>query len=381
MHEVERALELEQLAPPTHVADRVCAHLGAHFKYAGDFEGARRWLDETHRAAVEEGDDGSLPFAASHYPQLELWTGNWERAAEAAREHLELAEQTGQPGQRAQALHNVALVAAHQGREAEARAAAAEALEFAEQNADSWAAAAVLADLGFLELSLGVAAEAVRNFDRHFALLDEIGVTEPRRLAPDYIESLLEVGDLERARELLEAFEERARIFGRVPALAGAARARALVAAATGDLDAAVAALDDALTHHERVSIPFEVARTRLVLGTVRRRRREKRLAREALEEALRIFEELGASLWARRAKDELARVGLRRAAGDELTETERRIAELAASGLTNREIAQAAFVSPKTVEANLARVYRKLGIRSRAELGARMVGSTPPQT
>jgi DNA-binding NarL/FixJ family response regulator len=70
----------------------------------------------------------------------------------------------------------------------------------------------------------------------------------------------------------------------------------------------------------------------------------------------------------------ELARVGLRRAAPDELTETERRVAELAASGLKNHEVAAELFLSPKTVEANLARVYRKLAIHSRAELGARLV-------
>jgi DNA-binding NarL/FixJ family response regulator len=76
--------------------------------------------------------------------------------------------------------------------------------------------------------------------------------------------------------------------------------------------------------------------------------------------------------MWAEQARAELGRVGLRRAP-DELTPTERRVAELAATGLTNREVASAAFMSPKTVEANLARVYRKLGIASRAELGARM--------
>jgi DNA-binding CsgD family transcriptional regulator len=79
-----------------------------------------------------------------------------------------------------------------------------------------------------------------------------------------------------------------------------------------------------------------------------------------------------------------MARLGLRHRAATELTETERRIGELAASGLTNREVADAAFVSAKTVEANLARVYRKLGIASRAELGARMASASKqadPQT
>jgi len=77
--------------------------------------------------------------------------------------------------------------------------------------------------------------------------------------------------------------------------------------------------------------------------------------------------------LWIRKADRELARVGLHRTGRSELTETERRIAELAATGLTNREIAAEAFVSPRTVEDVLSRVYAKLGIRSRAELGAWM--------
>jgi DNA-binding NarL/FixJ family response regulator len=109
------------------------------------------------------------------------------------------------------------------------------------------------------------------------------------------------------------------------------------------------------------------------VLGRVQRRTRRKAAAKQSLERALEIFEELPAPLWAQRARDELGRIGLRRAAPGELTASERRVAELAAAGLTNREVAARLFMSPKTVEANVARAYRKLGIRSRAELGARL--------
>ena len=89
---------------------------------------------------------------------------------------------------------------------------------------------------------------------------------------------------------------------------------------------------------------------------------------------ALETFETIGARLWAARAQSELERTGVRHSAGDELTPTELRVAGLAAQGLTNRRIAETLFVSAKTVEANLARIYLKLGIRSRAELGAAMV-------
>jgi DNA-binding NarL/FixJ family response regulator len=118
--------------------------------------------------------------------------------------------------------------------------------------------------------------------------------------------------------------------------------------------------------------MPVERARTKLVLGQVLRRGKQRREARAAFEEALGAFEAVGATLWAKRAREELARVPVRRAPGD-LTPTEERIAGLAASGLTNRVIAEQIFVSPKTVESNLARVYRKLAIRSRAELGRAM--------
>jgi len=98
-----------------------------------------------------------------------------------------------------------------------------------------------------------------------------------------------------------------------------------------------------------------------------------KKLADEALRSANRSFERLGSPLWAERAQAELARVGLRRREPDDLNETERRVAELAAQGLSNQEIAQRAFLSVKTVEANLTRVYRKLGIRSRAALARKL--------
>ena len=120
--------------------------------------------------------------------------------------------------------------------------------------------------------------------------------------------------------------------------------------------------------------MPVELGRALLALGQVRRRRGERRMAREALERSREVFRNVGASLWADRATEELGRIPIRRGAGSELTPTEERVAALAAAGRTNREVAQALFMSPKTVEANLTRIYGKLGVRSRAELGARML-------
>ena len=119
--------------------------------------------------------------------------------------------------------------------------------------------------------------------------------------------------------------------------------------------------------------MPLELARTQLVRGVLERRARRRGDAKRSFEQALAIFERAGARVWAERARAELDRLGLRRSSGEELTEAERRVAELAAGGLTNREVAAALYMSPKTVGANLTRIYRKLGINSRAELGARM--------
>jgi DNA-binding CsgD family transcriptional regulator len=110
------------------------------------------------------------------------------------------------------------------------------------------------------------------------------------------------------------------------------------------------------------------------VFGQVRRRRGERRAAREALTESLAIFRRVGAELWAERATEELKRIPIRHAAPDDLTPTEEQVAAQVGAGQTNREVAQSLFMSPKTVEANLTRIYAKLGIRSRSELAVRML-------
>ncbi|HST25029.1 MAG TPA: AAA family ATPase [Gaiellaceae bacterium] len=370
---VERALELERESPNPNVADRVSAALGAFLKLQGDFDGARHWLEATQQAAVEEGDDASLPYALSHLPQLELWLGNWSRAEEVACEHLELAKLTGQVSQQRQALYNLAIVHAHMGRLDDADREAQTLRQDAEAVDDQWDTGNAFAVLGFVELSRGDAAEAARYLGMNFESREAIGAQEPVRPYGDYVEALIELGDLDRAEGVLDLFEERSRTADRAALLAIAASCRALLAAARQDLADAAAAIDEALEQHARVRVPFDLARTLLVAGQVRRRRGERREARDALEEARRIFEELGAPPWVARAAAELRRIPIRRKAAADLTPTEERVAELAAAGRTNREVAQALFISPKTVEANLSRVYRKLGIHSRAELGARM--------
>jgi DNA-binding CsgD family transcriptional regulator len=233
----------------------------------------------------------------------------------------------------------------------------------------------LLASEGLLELSLGDAEASERVMAPIVSLVEATGVREPMQAyyVPDAVEALTCLGELARAEALLEPFDRRARELDRLWAIANAARCRSLLAAGHGDLDAALTNAEDAVRRWESLEMPIELGRALLALGQVRRRRGERRLARDVLERALGLFHDRGARPWAERATEELRRIPIRRGAPADLTPTEERVAALAGAGRTNREVAQALFMSPKTVEANLARIYGKLGIRSRAELGARM--------
>jgi DNA-binding CsgD family transcriptional regulator len=189
------------------------------------------------------------------------------------------------------------------------------------------------------------AVEAVGVYERVWAMY-----------LPDAIEALIAIDELEHAERLIDSIAECSRRLDRPWGLAESERCRALLAA------------------HDRLAMPFERGRTLLIKGVLHRRARHKKAAREALEEARMTLEGIGAAHWAERARAELGRTGLRGPAPEGLTETERRVAELAAAGLTNKQVAAQAFLAPKSVEDILARVYRKLEIHSRAELGAKMV-------
>jgi DNA-binding CsgD family transcriptional regulator len=283
------------------------------------------------------------------------------------------AERTEQEVLLAVNLYARALVNAHLGLAGQARADAEAGLAFGEQSRDPWLIGINLWVLGFLELSLGRLAEADRHLSRAADIGESIGLQEPGqwRFHADHMEAVIGLGELARAGDLLDRFEERAQATARTWALATAARSRGLLQAARGDVDGAAAAFEKALAHHQRLPMPFELGRTMLARGQLLRRLKQKRAARESLQAALEVFERLGAPLWAERTHAELRRIGLRPAAPLGLTPTEERVADLVAAGHTNREAAQALFLSVHTVEDNLRRIYRKLGVRSRTELAA----------
>jgi DNA-binding CsgD family transcriptional regulator len=228
-----------------------------------------------------------------------------------------------------------------------------------------------LSVLGFSELTGGDAAAAHEHLARAWELLDRWGIQEPGifHFVPDAVEASIAAGETRQARALLRWLAERGASLDRPWATATAARCRGLLATAEGHGPAVLRALGEAMRAHENLPMPFERARTLVALGAARRRGGQKRGAREALEEAVSIFDDLGATPWAGKARTELARIGGRRPSGQDLTGTEERVARLAAAGRTNREIADTLFLSVRTVEAHLSHIYGKLGIRSRTEL------------
>jgi DNA-binding CsgD family transcriptional regulator len=376
---MNRAAALEQWAaavPPARPAPLLSRGMvwASMLRWADQFQAARAGYEELHRRMLERGDEGSLAFLLSNMSELECWAGNWDLAAGYAAEGERLATLTGQGTMVSANLYAKALVEAHRGLVDSARAAAEEALAHAKASSNATVALMSLSALGFLELSLGEPAAAHACLGPITEGLTAVGLGEPGvlRFVPDQIQALVELGELEQARELVDALEERGRALDRPWALATGARSRALLLAAQGGLEEAHAALDQALAAHQRLPQPFERGRTLLALGTVQRRQGAKRAARETLEQALVLFERLGARLWAERTRGELRRIGGRAASSGQLSETEERIVALVCAGQTNQQVARALSLSAKTVAWNLSKVYRKLGVRSRTELAAR---------
>jgi DNA-binding NarL/FixJ family response regulator len=371
-HRLARALELEDPQQPAPVDWTPSMLAGFVWTLGERFDRARVVLQGLCARLVERGEDSDLPEPLYWLALAECFAGNLAEAGELADRGYELARQARSESLAAYTRAMRALGYAHEGREDDTRRTAAEAIELATRS--GWLAAAFWASvaLGHLELSLGNDAAAVQTLADSIELVERDGVVDPARRPhlPDAIEALVHLGDLERAEHLTALYEQRAHALDRKVATVSAARCRALIRAAQGDAEGALRDLDQALADTPDIPVPLELARTLIVKGQLERRRKHKRHAQASLGRAVEICEHTGATLWAQRARSELARLGRVRDP-DELTATEARVATLAASGLNNREVAAASFLSPKTVEANISRIYRKLGIHSRAELGA----------
>lgn len=375
-----RALELEPATLHLPVLRHPTFAHGYCLSCSDEHDQARAAFAELRRRALEQGDEGGMPSILNHLALIECLGGRWITARELADDGFTLARETGQLPTQASIGAKRALLAALRGDVEEARDAAWEALRLAGgPDFDLAHVEPVLArggetavwTLGLLELSLDHPADAVQALEPLCTALLAAGIEEPGevRALPDLIEALVAVEQVDEAAELLEHLDRWARRLDRPSTLARVARCRGLLLTATGKTASGLAALEEAADWHERASLPFERGRTLLALGTARRRAQQRRLARETLEQALAAFDELGARLWAAKARAELGRIGGRAPSSGELTPSEQRVAELVAQGKTNQEVAAALVVSVHTVEAALTQVYRKLGVRSRTEL------------
>jgi DNA-binding CsgD family transcriptional regulator len=305
---------------------------------------------------------------------VDLLQGRFPAARAGAARSLGIAESLGVPGVIAFSLAILAWLAAVEGRESEAREHASRADDLAQRGLGHLLLRGWLqATLGLLELGLARPLAAIEKLAPVADLAERHGVREPSVLpyAPDLVEAYARAGDRQAATRELEKLAELAGALDRRWALAAVARLHGLLGG-DDDLDEHFGAALD--LHEQGAGSAFERARTELLYGERLRRAKRRVDAREHLRSAIELFDGLGAAPWSEQARRELRASGEsipRRdpTAPEKLTPQELQIALQVAEGKTNRDVAAALFLSPKTVEFHLTRVYRKLNIHSRAEL------------
>jgi DNA-binding CsgD family transcriptional regulator len=376
---LERALTLEDPDHEVPFQRQPSLIVALILEYTGRLERAQELLASLRERLVARGDEGDLALVLVHQGVTAALLGPLDVAEEHADEALRVATLIGQELMFAFALSLRAIVRAWRGDASGVRADATEALD--RSTRIGWGPGVVQSRWALASLALSQAdpTAAATWLEPAVAQVEAIGVYEWvfAMSIPDAIEAMIATGDLTHAAKLTDNLEALGRTLDRPWALALSARSRALLLAAGGDLDRAMTAAEQAVVEHERLPMPLELGRTLLLLGQLQRRRGERRAGRETLARAESIFEGAGARLWADRARAEAHRIGVRRAP-TELTANEAVIAQLAAGGLTNQEIAARTFLSRRTVESNLSRAYIKLGVRSRTELATRISRQEP---
>jgi DNA-binding CsgD family transcriptional regulator/tetratricopeptide (TPR) repeat protein len=335
-----------------------------------DAQAATLFARATARARADGAVD-ALPWLLAPMAALEMWTGRYASAAANAAEGLRLAEETGQVNPAAHHYSVLAWIAAVQGKEQDCRDAAAAASSRAIAHRLGPQAAIAAWAVALLDVGMGRPVEAFERLDA----LTNAGPGEGHQMvkvfaAADLVEVAARTGRAGKAQAALGSLEVWAAHSGVPWAAALVARCRGLLS----DGDHADKHFERALALHARSGRPFDAARTELVFGETLRRRRRRTQARTHLRAACEGFEGLGAVPWAEQARVELRATGetaRRRHPGTvhQLTPQELQIVRLVGGGGTNREIAAQLFLSPRTVDYHLHKVFTKLGMSSRAEL------------
>jgi DNA-binding CsgD family transcriptional regulator len=329
---------------------------------------AERVVDDARRI----GALGPLRLALATVASVEIMAGRALPLLASAQEELDLAQGLGYGWAWVEALGHVAWGESLRGLEDECRRHVQERFELQSLR---YPDPKIHPSLPLLELALGRAEEAAKALEHTLRVTSGRGVVDSADdfpILPVLCEAYARSGRHEEAAAALERFEE-SMLDGRPLALALAARCRGLLA----DDATFVDAFERALAEHERDVRSFERARTLLLYGERLRRQKQRLEARARLNEALAIFEELGATAWTRRAATELAATGERArrredSARSDLTPQELVVARLVAQGHTNREVAAQLFLTTNTIETHLRHVFQKLGVRSRTELASK---------
>ncbi len=370
---MERALELEKKIGglPGRHSPRIWK--AAQLSWMDDLDAARPIYESECERALAEGQLTEWLHLIGLRIVLETRAGNYELAERLAQEALREESDVGISylGLSLRALYqSIRSLRGDPG----ARQGLLEVIEAAKRHSHIQAASYSLLYLALLELCEGDTAQAW-----HWISQAGEGVRadpQPRFVSNRVlaIEIMIGVGQLEQAEE---AYSELVEIVARTQqplAKAMSGRSLGLIQASRGNFDAASEAFSEAIVLHAQVPVPLDLARTELLYGISLRRAKKRREAGEVLSRSLAHFERIGAARWAARTRAELERTGMgQRPRGNELSATERQVAELVAAGQTNKEVAAALFMSVRTVEANLSKIYRKLSIESRSELAARL--------
>ncbi|MGZ4412738.1 MAG: LuxR C-terminal-related transcriptional regulator, partial [Gaiellaceae bacterium] len=375
---LERGVELEEgLRIPLEYNQSPRVAFARRLVGSAELSRAFAILEERESEAAAWGSEELRGVLLRSLGRLDWLAGRWDSALERTALALEFFDQIQAPHGIALTACIRALIEVDLGRPEEAREWAERGVAISREMADQEWEILSLGALGRLELVLGDLEGAGGYLRELPERLLALGYNDPAApVWPDAIEVLIGLGERERAAGCLERYEFFSRRVGNALALASATRCGGLLAAADGDTDAASRALEQAVAELEELPYPLELGRTLLCLGSVHRKAKRKGAARDALERAGAIFGELGARLWAAKADAELRRISGRRRASSELTETEQRVAGLAARGRSNKQIAAELYMSAHTVSAHLTQVYRKLGVASRSELQSTLAGA-----
>jgi DNA-binding CsgD family transcriptional regulator len=350
---------------------RRLVHAGACAGYLGEETIEHELYGRAVARARESGAVGTLPYVLEFLARSEAVDGRYASAAAHAAEGLRLARETGQQNSVCHLLASQALIAAIQGREQECRSHAAEALELATSRGLGYQSALAEWAIARLDLGLGQPTQALARLERLAAAGPGSGHPFVKIVsAPELVEAAVRTNQPGTAQAALLEFEHFARETAPPWALALVARCRGLLSAG----EVAERHFLDALRRHGQSARPFDRARTEFAFGEYLRRDGRRTDARAHLRSALDAFERLGAGAWAERARGELRASGetARKrtpSAIDQLTPQELQITRLVAEGATNKEVAARLFLSPRTIDYHMRKVFTKLGISSRSEL------------